>query len=408
MANFDSSWISLGADENNLMCVDPIAAAQALKRAINRLTGGEVGAAAMRFRLNIRWDAMILRNRLERYEMRRHFGADVVPWNPARDEPTEESPSVHSPSSSSRHSAANFLPNRVSEQAAVAGLNPIHEPPSTGQSMGRFRDPISMEMPLQTFRSQVQIELGDSRMAVVTAGADSHVAPAAQNTEAPRQVSISSLSAFPGFRESSHNPRAQSTRYPLSPSRPYENSTFVENSMNLTCTASTTGGVPPTTTGEITTRASAIFDRDSYLPLPNLLLQQRRPEVASSTRYPRSDFGVVVSSTGSLFPSLVPQSSASAGNFEHINCSTGSMSLFSEHAARGTGAAVYSQCSMPRGVPCYQEPPFMPSGSVAPNSFTAAVSQASGYGARLETVRAYYNRNCRRSFIIRLVLFRNR
>ena len=147
--------------------------------------------------------------------------------------------------------------------------------------------------------------------------------------------------------ETSHNPRAQSTRYPLSPSRPHENSTFVENSMDLTSTASTKGGVPPTTTGEMTTRPSVIFDRDSYLPLPNILLPQRRPEVARSTRYPRSDFGVVVSSTGSLFPSQVPRSSASAENFKRLNCSMGSMSLFSEYAARGTGAAVYSQCPMP-------------------------------------------------------------
>ena len=36
--NFDSSWISLSADETDLMCIDPVAAAQALKRAINRLT----------------------------------------------------------------------------------------------------------------------------------------------------------------------------------------------------------------------------------------------------------------------------------------------------------------------------------------------------------------------------------
>ena len=80
--------------------------------------------------------------------------------------------------------------------------------------MGRFRDPISMEMPSQTFRSQVQIELVDTCVAVGTAEGDSHVASAVQNAEAPRQVSISAPSAFPGFRESSHNPRAQSTRYP--------------------------------------------------------------------------------------------------------------------------------------------------------------------------------------------------
>ena len=65
MENFDSSWISLSADETDLMSVDPVAAAQALKRAINRLTDDEVGAMAMRAGLNIRSDAMILRNRLD-------------------------------------------------------------------------------------------------------------------------------------------------------------------------------------------------------------------------------------------------------------------------------------------------------------------------------------------------------
>ena len=156
--------------------------------------------------------------------------------------------------------------------------------------------------------------------------------------------------------------------------------------MDVTSTASTTGGVLPTTTGEMTTRPSVIFDRDSYLSLPNLLLPQRRPEVAPSTRYPRSDFGVDVSSTRSLFPSQVHRSSASAENFERLNCSMGSMSLFSEYAARGTGAAVYSQCPMPRG------------GPVAPNSFTAAASRANGYGARVEPVRAYYHQQLPTSF----------
>ena len=80
MENLDRSWASLGVDENDLMCVDPMAAAQALKQPLNRLSDGEVGAAAMRFGLNIRSDAMILRNRLERHEMRRHFGTNAAPW----------------------------------------------------------------------------------------------------------------------------------------------------------------------------------------------------------------------------------------------------------------------------------------------------------------------------------------
>ena len=161
--------------------------------------------------------------------------------------------------------------------------------------------------------------------------------------------------------------------------------------MDLLSTASTTGGVPPTTTGEMTTRPSVIFDRDSYLPHPNILLPQRRPEVAPSKWYPRRDFGVVVSSAGSLFPSQVPRSSASAENFKRLNCSLESMSLFSEYAARGTGAAVYSQCPMSGGGHCYREPLFMPSGPGASNSLTAEASQANGYGARAEPVRAYYN-----------------
>ena len=128
MANFDSSWILLGADETGLMCVYPIAAAQALKRAINKLTDGEVRATAMRFGRNIRSDAMILSNSLERYEMRRHFDADTAPWNPARDELTEESQAVHSPSSSNRHFADDFSSNRVSKQVAFGRSNPTREP----------------------------------------------------------------------------------------------------------------------------------------------------------------------------------------------------------------------------------------------------------------------------------------
>ena len=115
MASHDLSWTSLGVDENDLMCVDPLAAAQALKRAINRLTDGEVVSAAIRFGLNIRSDAMVLRNRLERHEMRRYFGSEAAPWDATRDEPTTEPPSTPSPSSSSRHSVANLSLHRVSQ-----------------------------------------------------------------------------------------------------------------------------------------------------------------------------------------------------------------------------------------------------------------------------------------------------
>ena len=54
MVNLDWSLAWLSLDGEDLMCVDSIAAAQALKRTINRLTDGEVGAAALQFGLNIR------------------------------------------------------------------------------------------------------------------------------------------------------------------------------------------------------------------------------------------------------------------------------------------------------------------------------------------------------------------
>ena len=51
-----------------------------------------------------------------------------------------------------------------------------------------------------------------------------------------------------------------------------------------------------------------------------------------------------------------------------------------------------------RGVPCYQGPLLIPSASVAQNSFTAAASQASGYGARTEPACSYINQPVPSSF----------
>ena len=48
MANLDLSLASLGVDENDLMCVDPIAAAEALHRTINEMTDGEVAISVLR------------------------------------------------------------------------------------------------------------------------------------------------------------------------------------------------------------------------------------------------------------------------------------------------------------------------------------------------------------------------
>ena len=125
------------------------------------------------------------------------------------------------------------------------------EPLSTGQSRGRYCDPISMEVPSQTFKSQLQIELRDSRVVGEEARADNHVAPAAHCSSARRQVSIAPPVTYADIPEPIHKPRVQSTRYHLSPQLPHENSTFVENTMELTSGADATGIIiPETTAGE--------------------------------------------------------------------------------------------------------------------------------------------------------------
>ena len=81
-----------------------------------------------------------------------------------------------------------------------------------------------------------------------------------------------------------------------------------------------------------------------------------------------------------------------------IDFSSGISSQPLGYPERGAGAAVYSQCPMPRGVPCYQEQLHMLSAPVAQHSFTAAASQASGYGARVEPACSYYNQSAPSSF----------
>ena len=63
MGDSDSSLAWLGLDGEDLMCVDPVGAAQALNRAINEVTDGEVAVSVLRHGLNIRSDARVLRNR---------------------------------------------------------------------------------------------------------------------------------------------------------------------------------------------------------------------------------------------------------------------------------------------------------------------------------------------------------
>ena len=193
--------------------------------------------------------------------------------------------------------AANFSSNRVPEQVEVVTSIPNRVPLSTGQSMGRFCEPISMELPSQTYRSEMQIELSDSRTANEEARADSHAAPATRGSDERSQVSVAAPVVFYDLQGSNHNPRAQSTRYPLSLHPPHEKSTFVENTMDLTSVAYATDVIiPETTTGEATRGPSTIFDRTSFLPLPAFSLQpmsgirQQATRGESAARWPPRKF----------------------------------------------------------------------------------------------------------------------
>ena len=328
--------------------------------------------------------------------MRRHFGNDAAPWDATRDEPITEPPSTTSPSSTSRHSVANLSSNRVSQQAEVVTSIHNREPLSTGQSMGRYCDPISMEVPSQTFRSQLQIELRDSCVVSEEARADSHVAPAMQCSGMRRQVSI----AAPVVDlESMHNPRAQSTRYHLSPQPTHEYSTFIENTMELTGGANATGIIiPETTTGEAT-RGRAIFDRTSFSPFP--VFSRQLTSCAPTSEYQRTDDGRVIngiSSSSSQFDPLRNAALVGTCNLPNqvksrayrVDFTSGFSSQRLGQAEGGAGAAVYSHCMMPQGASCHHEPPLMSSVPVVPNFVTAGASQAKIYEVRAEQTRPYY------------------
>ena len=75
MNNLNWSLSLLGLDGEDLMCVYPVAAAQDLHCAINEITNGEVTIGVLRHGLNIRSDARVLRNMLERHLMKRYFGS---------------------------------------------------------------------------------------------------------------------------------------------------------------------------------------------------------------------------------------------------------------------------------------------------------------------------------------------
>ena len=122
----NSAWIvaSLGLDGEDLMCADPVAAAQAINLAINKMTDGEVAVSVDSHGLNVRSSARELRNRLDRLLMRRHFGFDATPWNQVIDERSEMLESKHISSSPPKSSnfVGNVLQARVFEIPTSTGI----------------------------------------------------------------------------------------------------------------------------------------------------------------------------------------------------------------------------------------------------------------------------------------------
>ena len=106
------------------MYVDPIAAAQALHRTINEMTDGEVAIRVLRRGLNIRSDARVLRNRLERHQMKKHFGSGAAPWNPVIDERSEthEPRLISSSPSKGSNLVGHFPQARVLEIPTSTGI----------------------------------------------------------------------------------------------------------------------------------------------------------------------------------------------------------------------------------------------------------------------------------------------
>ena len=122
----NSAWslASLCFDEEDIMCFDPVAVAQAINRAINKMTDGEVAIRVLRHGLNIRSDAGVLRDRLERHQMRRHFGCGAASWNPVIDERSEILEPRHISSSPPKSSnfVGNVLQARVFEIPTSTGI----------------------------------------------------------------------------------------------------------------------------------------------------------------------------------------------------------------------------------------------------------------------------------------------
>ena len=74
------SLVTIGLDGDDLMCADPELGQRTLRNAINRMPDGTVILMAHQRGLNVEADVMIVRDRLQRYHMRRQFGPEAALW----------------------------------------------------------------------------------------------------------------------------------------------------------------------------------------------------------------------------------------------------------------------------------------------------------------------------------------
>ena len=82
----NGSLVTIGLEGDDLVCTDPELGLRALRHTINRMPDETVIFIAHQRGINVDAGAMIVRDRLQRYHMRRQFGPEAAPWHPERDE----------------------------------------------------------------------------------------------------------------------------------------------------------------------------------------------------------------------------------------------------------------------------------------------------------------------------------
>ena len=86
MDELDISISSSFCTSEELIALDPERRRNVIRRVLNQLSDGRVARHADTRQLNTDSDTMVLRDRLEMYEVRRYFGADAARWDPSQDE----------------------------------------------------------------------------------------------------------------------------------------------------------------------------------------------------------------------------------------------------------------------------------------------------------------------------------